>query len=91
MESLAVANGAMNNYCNLRKTKTPQVIVHHPMQWPNSANFIPAGTMTSIVVKPTYSYATARVARWTPVKRDCFNPVMYLFSNVFPFNYPQQI
>lgn len=60
-----------------------KLIIHHPLEWPTSASFIPSGTMTSVVVKPAYSYTTDRVQRLPPEERDCILPVtcpLYAFS-----------
>lgn len=40
-----------------------QVLVHNPNQWPHTAQFIPSGTLSTVVIKPTYSYTTARMNR----------------------------
>lgn len=52
-----------------------QAIVHHPLQWPDSAYFIPTGTKTTIVIKPAYSYATPEVNRLPLEDRECLFPV----------------
>jgi acid-sensing ion channel, other len=49
------------------------VIVQHPNQWPNAGIFVPSGTQTSIVIKPTFSYTTEDVKRLTPEQRQCLN------------------
>lgn len=51
------------------------VIVHDPFQWPNSASFIPSGSATSIVIKPTYFYTSPDVHRLSPIDRQCIFPV----------------
>lgn len=51
------------------------VIVHDPYQWPNSASFIPSGSATSIVIKPTYYYTSPDVHRLAAVDRQCIFPV----------------
>lgn len=53
------------------------VIVHHPSQWPNSGYFVPSGSTTSIVIKPTYSYTTNDVRRLDPNQRQCLNVSSY--------------
>lgn len=57
------------------------VIVHDPLQWPNSASFIPAGSATSIVIKPTYYYTSSGVHGLTPMDRQCIFPVNYIKSS----------
>lgn len=49
------------------------VVVQHPNQWPNSGYFVPAGSHTAVVIKPTYSYTTEDVRRLTPEERQCLN------------------
>lgn len=51
------------------------VAVHSPMVWPNSARFIPTGSITAVVIKPTYSYTTSDVRRLTPEVRECLYAV----------------
>lgn len=51
------------------------VIVQHPFQWPNSGQFVPTGSQTGIVVKPTYSYTTEDVRRLDPQDRQCLNVI----------------
>lgn len=46
-------------------------IIHHPYEWPNNGYYIPSGTTTSIVIKPTYSYTTPDVSRLSPEERQC--------------------
>ena len=46
-------------------------IIHHPFEWPNNGHYIPSGTTTSIVIKPTYSYTTPDVSRLSPDERQC--------------------
>lgn len=46
-------------------------IIHHPFEWPNNGYYIPSGTTTSIVIKPTYSYTTPDVSRLRPDERQC--------------------
>lgn len=60
-----------------------KVIVHHPLQWPSEAHFIPPGTTTSIVIKPTYSYITSRVERLSPSERACLYPVSLLSRKIY--------
>lgn len=49
------------------------IIVQHPDEWPNSGQFVPSGSQTAIVVKPTYSYTTEDVRRLEPEERQCLN------------------
>lgn len=56
------------------------IMVHDPEQWPNSGYFIPSSTMTAIVIKPIYSYATTDVRRLTVKQRKCYFPVIYRLS-----------
>jgi hypothetical protein len=48
-----------------------QIIVHHPEQYPNSGYFIPTATQTSVVIKPSYSYATDTVKKLSTEDRQC--------------------
>jgi len=50
-------------------------MVNHPSAWPNSAYFIPRGTSTAVIIKPTYSYSTSDVKRLSPIERQCLYPV----------------
>lgn len=58
------------------------IIVHDPLQWPNSANFIPSGSATSIVIKPTYYYTSPDVHGLTPFDRQCIYPGEEDFSTL---------
>lgn len=49
------------------------IIVQHPDQWPNSGQFVPSGSTTSVIIKPTYSYTTDDVRRLSPDQRQCLN------------------
>lgn len=49
------------------------IIVQHPDQWPNSGQFVPSGSQTAIVIKPTFSYTTEDVRRLSPEERQCLN------------------
>lgn len=49
------------------------IIVQHPDQWPNSGQFVPSGSQTAVVIKPTYSYTTDDVRRLSPEERQCLN------------------
>lgn len=51
------------------------IIVQHPDQWPNSGQFVPSGSQTAIIVKPTYSYTTEDVRRLKPAERQCLNVI----------------
>lgn len=51
-----------------------QIMVHHPMQWPDYAYFIPAGTQTTVVIKPTFSYTTSDVSWLSISDRECLFP-----------------
>ena len=49
------------------------IVVQHPDQWPNSGIFIPTGSQTAVVIKPTFSYTTDDVRRLSPEQRQCLN------------------
>lgn len=51
------------------------IMLHDPEQWPYNGYFIPTATMTAVVIKPTFSYATNDVRRLTPHQRKCYFPV----------------
>ncbi|KAG5683041.1 hypothetical protein PVAND_012348 [Polypedilum vanderplanki] len=50
-----------------------KVIVVHPNQWPNTGNFIPSGSTTSITIRPTFFYTTDDVRNLEPDDRQCLN------------------
>lgn len=57
-------------------THTPaQLDVNHPLQWPNSAQFVPSRTQATIVVKPTFSYTVSAVYALPVQDRECLFPV----------------
>lgn len=49
------------------------VVVSDPFELPIQGQFIPKGTLTSIVIKPTLSYTTSDVNKLTPIQRQCMN------------------
>ena len=73
-------------YCKLNffiETKNLfQMVLHHPLEWPNSGYFIPGGSSTSVILKPTYSYTTADVKRLSTQQRQC----IYEVCSTFYFN-----
>lgn len=50
-----------------------RILLNHPDQWPNSANFVPAGSATYIAIRPTFSYTASDVRRLHPKQRQCLN------------------
>lgn len=55
-------------------------MANHPLSWPGTAYFVPKGTSTSVVIKPSYSYTTSDVRRLLPVDRKCLYTVSGKFS-----------
>lgn len=64
--------------------------VDHPQQWPNSAQLVPAGTRTTITIKPTYSTTSANVLELPENVRQCMNQVRDGQVCVHTINYTQQ-
>lgn len=62
------------------------IIVQHPDQWPNSGQFIPAGSQTAVVIKPTYSYTTEDVRSLSPDQRQCLNVRSLIYQTLFKNN-----
>lgn len=50
-------------------------MANHPFSWPGSAYFVPKGTSTAVIIKPSYSYTTVDVKRLSPLERQCLYPV----------------
>lgn len=50
-------------------------MANHPNTWPGSAYFVPKGTSTAVIIKPSYSYTTSDVERLAPADRKCLYPV----------------
>lgn len=48
-----------------------EIIITHPQQWPNTANFVPSPSTSSIVIKPSYSYTTPAVHGLMEAERQC--------------------
>lgn len=75
-------SGILVNICNNFTIRKPlhiwlirfQLMVHHPMQWPDNKYFIPAGAYTNVVIKPSFSYATRDVNRLAVCDRNCLFP-----------------
>lgn len=51
-------------------------MVNHPLTWPISSYFVPAGTSASVKMKPTYSYASKGVLQLQPKERNCLVAVV---------------
>ncbi|XP_055689017.1 pickpocket protein 19-like [Lutzomyia longipalpis] len=47
------------------------VIIHHPIEWPQTAKFIPTGSIAIFSITPTFSYSSSSVGRFTPTQRGC--------------------
>ncbi|GAB0094849.1 hypothetical protein DMENIID0001_101750 [Sergentomyia squamirostris] len=47
------------------------VIVHHPVQWPQTAKFIATGSTTTFTITPTFTYSSSSVGRFPPAQRGC--------------------
>lgn len=65
-------NTAINSSMNIEWNGVI-VVVSDPFELPNKGQFIPRGTITSIVIKPTLSYRTADVNKLAPIQRQCMN------------------
>ncbi|KAJ6635967.1 Pickpocket protein 19 [Pseudolycoriella hygida] len=52
-------------------------MANHPFSWPGSAYFVPKGTSTGVIIKPSYSYTTSDVQRLLPADRKCLYPNEY--------------
>ncbi|KAJ6635968.1 Pickpocket protein 19 [Pseudolycoriella hygida] len=59
---------------NLTTSSGILIMVNHPFSWPNSAYFIPKGTSTAVIIKPSYSYTTSAVRSLLPSVRQCLYP-----------------
>lgn len=46
-------------------------MAHHPLTWPITSYFVPAGTSVSIKMNPTSSYASNGVLKLQPKERNC--------------------
>lgn len=46
-------------------------MAHHPLTWPITSYFVPAGTSASIKMNPTFSYASNGVLKLQPKERNC--------------------
>jgi Amiloride-sensitive sodium channel len=50
-------------------------IIHHPHEHPNSAQFIAAKSITSLIIKPTTFSTSDDVKRLSPIDRQCYYDV----------------
>lgn len=56
-------------------------------QWPNNAFFVPPGSQTAVVIKPTFSYTTHDVRRLLPEQRQCLNVKPNMQTDFFKNHY----
>ncbi|XP_055700455.1 pickpocket protein 19-like isoform X1 [Phlebotomus papatasi] len=54
------------------QTKGVLVVIHHPEVWPQTAKFIPTGSITIFSITPTFAYSSSGVKRFPPAQRGCF-------------------
>jgi hypothetical protein len=58
------------------------VLINHPFQHPNDANFIAIKSLTAITIKPTAFSTSDDVKNLHPDDRQCYYQVRNLLKNV---------